>query len=154
MKRIFLILLIAVGFVFWSCKKDSVPNQNSTDQNQSTGNQLPENIFANRAQWLVVSLMKNGTEESMSFNSSQIFFDPDNSFTISNDVLSANGKWVFTGIDQPNPYLNLTFDSQTSAIENWSDFADNWKVNAFTATNLLLQSQDNSKMMTLQKLGR
>ena len=151
MKKIFIILMIAAGFLYSSCKKDSV---NASDQNISSGIKPPADIFANRAEWVVVSLMNNGMEEAPNYSSSHIFFDPNNIFTISNDIMSATGKWGFTNSDQPNPVLNLVFVSQ-NPNENWADFSGSWKVNTFTSTSLQLQSiNNNSKMMTLQKLAR
>ncbi|MEO8770973.1 MAG: hypothetical protein ABI402_12825 [Ferruginibacter sp.] len=148
MKKTFIILMIAVGFVFISCKKDSTSNysQSNTINPAST-------VFASGGVWVVTGFTKNGMDETLNYTTSSISISPDSTFAISNDAFAANGKWSFGTLSENTLHLDYN-NIDVIYYDPWKDIQDTWKINSYTSTTLTLQSVDNIKKMSLEKLIR
>ncbi len=155
MKKIFILFLVAISFVFFSCKKETV-NSQTTSGPVKTINPAVD-MFESCGNWVVTGFVKDGVDLTTNFGNTSLVFCPDNTFTVSNDVMSENGKWFFgtPGSDNAdNPlYFHMDFVNGTNN-ETWKDLADVWKVNNAETGNLQLQSNDGTKTLILQKLVR
>jgi hypothetical protein len=162
MKKIFIILLVAVSFIFFSCKKETVsPKQENNPQTSTSTTAVTAkvnpstDVFSTCFPWGVIAFSNNGVNQSDVFVGLNLIFCPDKTFTISNDLLAESGHWRFDVMPDNTVLLNLEFDSPDVSIETWRSLADVWKVIRLETTALTLQSTTTEgKTMNLQKWVR
>lgn len=156
MKKILLVLLIAASTAFVSCTKDKddVLQQANNSTNNSTGNSDIINPFAVRGNWVITDLLIAGVNHGAEFSNTSLVFNPDNSFSVSNDIMAEDGKWLLEKQADNAVYLHLDFTSESINNESWGNIADVWKVKTLELNNLLLESATSDKSMSLQRLSR
>jgi len=160
MKKIFIILLVAISFVFFSCKKETVPPKQDTafasQAETNTGKINPStDVFTTCFHWGVIGFSINGIDQSSAYSGLDLIFCPDNTFTVSNDLFAESGHWMFEVTPDNTVLLNLAFDSPDVTVESWRNLADVWKVLKLETTAMMLQSTTTeAKTMNLQKWAR
>ncbi len=161
MKKIFIILLIAISFVFFSCKKETVPatqanaGTTTTVTNTSKFADPGPTIFSSCNTWKLANFSSSGADQTPAYSSSSLIFCPDHTFTISNDVMSRNGQWSFGSFSVLGALdFSMTFNDGDIPLDAWANLQDTWKVRSYNSSTLNLQSSDGKKTMTIEKVPR
>src|ERR1700712_5291801 len=123
MKKLLIILQLASFPFLVSCKKETPGiDAETAQQSQNITPADASKMLATCNKWVIASYMDNGNDQTADFNMTGLYFCPD-SFTVSNDSMSQNGKWFFSQ-EAGNLKLNISFN--TSAVLNpaWTTLQD------------------------------
>ncbi|MFT3912371.1 MAG: hypothetical protein QM737_23290 [Ferruginibacter sp.] len=161
MKKIFIILLIAISFVFFSCNKETPSAKSDTAATTTLAINTTKfadpgpTIFSSCDKWVITDFSVSGTDYTGDYSSSSLIFCPDHTFTISNDVMTKNGQWSFVNIGALGTLgFQVTFNDDNIPLDAWVNLQGTWNVKFHDSSALGLQSSDGKKEMMITKLTR
>ncbi|MBS1743558.1 MAG: hypothetical protein JST81_11035 [Bacteroidetes bacterium] len=146
MKKFILSVIVLSSMFFVSCKKDKTENPQ--------GNDSFINPFTTTGNWKVADFRNNGNDETANYLNVLLVINPNNTLSVSNDVMATNGTWNFEQAEDRTLFLQFDLNMDNVSIDAWRNISDHWKVIKLEQNALILSSTSADKEMTLQKEAR
>lgn len=157
MKKILIIPIILLTFSIASCKKDVQPlndPNNASAQSKEDMAARASTIFSTCSQWHVTYFAANGTDITANYSQLDYIFCPDNTITVSNDIMSLSGNWYLMIPKGGNSYMELDFNAPdfNSVTSQWvADLDGMWIINEMDEDIIRLENKNGPKVLVFQK---
>lgn len=159
MKKLLIFPLFVLFFGISSCKKENVVSKETTPQ-LSSGEKKSytatdvNNLFASCNNFVILSFIKDGINQTNDYNGVMFTFCPVNRLIISNDVLSFDGNYYYLwGKGYPD-YLDINIDFRTSIPPGyWTNLGGMWEIKNLNNKNIWLYDAGEHKLMVLAKVS-